>query len=105
MKAVYSWLDEWPSRIALVHSTREASNLFSKAVWTDLAKYRVEGFPNHFFSDLWAVGFWRIDHAHGHDGRGLDDCIAGVRGLAVAARLQGPERPKVSRSPALFCGS
>ena len=23
----------------------------------------------------------------------------------VAARRQGPERPKVSRSPALFCGS
>ena len=30
--------------------------------------------------------------------------IAGVRGVAVAARRQGPERPKVSRSPALFCG-
>ena len=55
-------------------------------MWTDLAKYRVEGFPNHFFSDSWAVGFWRTDHAHGHDGRGLDDCIAGVRGIAVAAR-------------------
>jgi hypothetical protein len=39
-------------------------------VWTDLAKYRVEGFPNHFFSDSWAVGFWRTDHAHGHDGIG-----------------------------------
>jgi len=74
-------------------------------VWTDLAKYRVEGFPNHFFSDSWAVGFWRTDHAHGHDGRGLDDCIAGIRGIAVAARRQGPERPEVSRSPALFCGS
>ena len=55
-------------------------------MWTDLAKYRVEGFPNHFFSDSWAVGFWRTDYAHGHDGRGLDDCIAGVRGIAVAAR-------------------
>src|SRR5262249_6687571 len=33
---------------------------------------RVEGFPNHFFSDSWAVGFWRTDHAHGHDGRGLE---------------------------------
>jgi transposase len=32
----------------------------------------------------------------------LDDCIAGVRGIAVAARRQGPERPKVSRRPALF---
>ena len=35
----------------------------------------------------------------------VDDCVAGVRGIAVAARRQGPERPKVSRSPALFCGS
>ena len=27
-------------------------------MWTDLAKYGVEGFPNHFFSDSWAVGFF-----------------------------------------------
>ena len=58
-------------------------------MWTDLAKYRIEGFPNHFFSDSWAVGFWRTDHAHGHDGRGLDDCIAGVRGIAVARGDKG----------------
>ena len=26
-------------------------------MWTDLAKYRVEGFPNHFFCDSWVVCF------------------------------------------------
>ena len=32
MKAVRSWLDEWLSRIAVVHWTREAPNLFSRSV-------------------------------------------------------------------------
>jgi hypothetical protein len=48
-------------------STREYLDL-TKAVWTDLAQYRAAGFPNHFFCDSWAVGFWRTDHAHDHDG-------------------------------------
>jgi transposase len=54
----------------------------------DLAKYRVEGFSNHFFCDLWAVGFWRTDHADHHDGRGLDDCFEGIRGIAPISRRQ-----------------
>ena len=74
-------------------------------MWTDLAKLRVLGFPNHFFCDSWAVGFWRTDLAHDHDGSGLDACFAGVCGLALAPRRQGPGRPEVSRSAALFCGS
>jgi hypothetical protein len=46
--------------------------------------------------------FGRTDHAHHHDRRGLDDCFEAIRGVAVAARRQGPRRPEVSRSPALF---
>jgi hypothetical protein len=63
------------------------------------------GFPNQFFCDSWAVGFWRTDHAHRHDGRGLDDCFASVRRIAVAPRRQGPGRSEVSRGLALFRGS
>ena len=39
----------------------EASTTLALSVWTNLTKYRVEGFPNHFFSDSRAVGFWRTD--------------------------------------------
>src|SRR3974390_3410195 len=49
--------------------------------------------------------FWRADHAHHHDGRGLDDCFEGIRGIALAPWRQGPGRPEVSRSPAVFRGS
>src|SRR5271169_613310 len=60
---------------------------------------------NHFFSDSWAVGFWRTDHADHHDGRGLDNCFEGIRGISLTARRQGTERPEVSRSSAVFRGS
>jgi FixJ family two-component response regulator len=56
-------------------------------VWTDLAKYRVEGFPNHFFSDPWAVGFWRTDH----DGPScliLDARLPGMSGLQFQSELE-----------------
>src|SRR6478672_2477928 len=49
--------------------------------------------------------FWRTDHAHRHDGRGLDDCFASVRRIAVAPRRLGPGRSEVSRGLALFRGS
>lgn len=49
--------------------------------------------------------FGRTDHTHHHDERGLDDCFEAIRGVAVAARRQGPRRPEVTRSPALFRGS
>jgi transposase len=49
--------------------------------------------------------FWRADHAHHHDGRGLDDCFEGIRGIALAPWRQGPRRPEVSRSLAVFRGS
>ena len=43
---------EYPNCSSLVvffwHNNCERGH---KAVWTDLAKYRLEGFPNHFFSD------------------------------------------------------
>lgn len=55
-------------------------------MWTDLAKYRVEGFPNHFFSDSWAVGFWRTDHAHGHDG---EDWTIVLRVFAASRSRRG----------------
>src|SRR6478609_11702888 len=65
----------------------------------------MKGFTNQFFCDSWAVGFWRTDHAHDHDGRGLDDRFASIRGFALTAGRQGARRPEVPRSPALFCGS
>jgi hypothetical protein len=63
------------------------------------------GFTNQQFSDSWAVGLWRTDHAHHHDGRGLDDCFASIRSFAFTTGRQGAGRPNVSRSPALFRGS
>jgi hypothetical protein len=61
----------------------------------------MKGFTNQFFCDSWAVGFWRTDHAHDHDGRGLDDRFASIRGFALTAGRQGARRPEVPRSPAL----
>ena len=49
---------------------------------------RPTGFPNRHFSDLWEVGFWRTDHAHHHDGRGLDNYFASIRGIALKAWRQ-----------------
>jgi hypothetical protein len=74
-------------------------------VWTDSGEYIVRGFPNQFFNDSWVVGFWRTDHADDHDGKRLDNRFAGISGVALAARRQGPERPEVLGGTALFCGS
>ena len=62
------------------------------------------GFPNRYFCDSWAVGLWRTNHADRHDRNGLGDRSARFRGCPVAARRQGPRRPQISRSPALFHG-
>jgi hypothetical protein len=57
-------------------------------VWTDLAKYGVEGFPNHFFSDSWAVGFWRTDP----DGVAVDVPLGGLNRPVTGEQLDiGPE--------------
>jgi len=74
-------------------------------VWTDSGEYIVRGFPNQFFNDSWVVGFWRTDHADDHDGKGLGDRFAGIPGIALAARGQGPQRPEVPGGTALFRGS
>ena len=74
-------------------------------MWTDLAKCRVEGFPNHFFSDLWAVGFGGPTMLTAMTEEDWTIVLRVFAASRVAARRQGPERPKVSRSPALFCGS
>jgi transposase len=74
-------------------------------VWTDSGEYIVRGFPNQFFCDSWVVGFWRTDHAHDHDGAGLDHRFAGIPGVVLAARRQGAGRPEVLGGTALFCGS
>ena len=66
---------------------------------------RPTGFPNRQLRDSWAVGFWRTDHAHHHDGSGLDDCLANIRSFTLTTGRQGAGRPKISRSPALFRGS
>src|ERR1700730_16578985 len=49
---------------------------------------RPTGFPNRHLRDSWVVGFWRTDHAHHHDGRGLDNCLASMRGIALKAWRQ-----------------
>ena len=46
--------------------------------------------------------FWRTDHAHYHDGRGLDDCFEGIRGIAPTLRRQRAGRPNVSEALQYF---
>jgi transposase len=74
-------------------------------VWTDRNQYSGMDSQISFSVTHGRSVFGRTDHAHHHDGRGLDDCFEAIRGVAVAARRQGPRRPEVSRSPALFRGS
>src|SRR5262245_40537148 len=62
------------------------------------------GFPNQFFSDSWVVGFGRTDHAHHHDGSGLDHHFAGIPGVMLASWREGPGRPEVSGGAAVFHG-
>src|ERR1700676_3334805 len=49
--------------------------------------------------------FGGADHADADDGRRLGDCGGGLSGGALAPRGQGPGRPQVSASAALFRGS